>query len=76
MNKQTIDDQGTTEDQARQILRNLLVNGFEGDVSAAALALGRSTEEVDGFLNEETEIDEDLMVKIRGIAQNRGFEIE
>lgn len=76
MNEQIVDDQGTTQDQARQILEDLLVDGFEGDVDTTALALGRPSDEINQFLSEETEIDEDLVMKMRGIAQNRGIEVE
>jgi len=75
MNTDVIDDQRTTQDQARQIIEDLLLDGFEGDTDQLALALGRTVEEIKNMFNEEAEVEEDLVMKMRGIAQNREIEI-
>lgn len=76
INNQAIDSEGTTRAQARKMLANLCENGFSGDVEKLAVALGRDEGEIKSFLDGAGEIDEDLLMKIRGIAQQRGLEIE
>jgi hypothetical protein len=76
MNKDVIDDNATTPEQAQQMLKSLAADGFEGDIDATALALGETTEDINRFLNEKGEIGEDLVMKMRGIAMNREIEIE
>lgn len=75
-NDNTIDSMNTTDEQAHELLNNLCENGFAGDAEELALALGRDEEEIDELLSGEGTIDEDLLMKIRGIAQERGIEIE
>ena len=60
---------------ARQMLRAFCENGFDGSIEAAALALGRDDEEIRRLLEGENEVDDDLLMKIRGIAQQRDIEI-
>ena len=73
---QQVDDKGTDQEQARQILTALRDRGFEGDNAKLAIALGRSTEQVEGLLNGTETIDDDVVMKARGIALNRGIEVE
>ena len=70
-----VDDQGTDEEQARQMLLNLCDRGFGGDAGEASLALGRTTEELKQILNGQMHIDDDLVIKIRGIADMRSINI-
>jgi len=42
---------------------------------ATALALGRDDDEIGEFLTGENEVDDDLLMKIRGIAQQRHIDI-
>ena len=74
--QQALDDQGTDEQQGRTILRRLRDEGFGGDDAQLALVLGRPVEEVQGWLNGDADIDDDLIIKARGIAQERGIKIE
>lgn len=71
-----IDDNATTPEQAQQMLKNLVTDGFADDIDATALALGETTEDIKQFMNEKDEIGEDLVMKMRGIAMNREIEIE
>ena len=64
-----------SQSEARSMLRDLCRNGFDGNVGDTALALGREEESIAAAL-EGDEIDEDLIVKIRGIAQERNIPIE
>lgn len=72
---QAIDSEGTTQAQAQSLLSDLCRNGFSGDAGAFALALGRETEEIENILDGEAEIDEDLLMKVRRIAEQRNIEI-
>ena len=56
-------------------LKALRDNGFGGDMSAAALALGRNEELLTDMLNGNVEIDEDLIMKIHGLAEERGIDL-
>ncbi len=71
-----VDDKGTTQEQAIELLENLRREGFDGDVNGLALALGRPVEEIEDFINGDETIDDDLVMKIRGIAGQRGINIE
>lgn len=76
MNENPLDDQGTTQEQALGMLHALRDEGFEGDSAKLAIALGRDEEETNNLLDGTEDIDDDLMMKIRGIAQAREVEIE
>ena len=73
---QQVDDKGTNQEEARQILTALRDRGFDGDNERLAVALGRSIEQVEGLINGSETIDDDVVMKARGIALNRGIEIE
>jgi hypothetical protein len=72
----TVDDQGTTESEGRALLKHLRDNGFEGSDEKLALALGRPVEEVEGWTGGVEPVDDDVVMKARGIAKERGIEIE
>lgn len=71
-----VDDPGTGENGARDLLENLRDAEFGGSTEETALALGRTAEEIEGVLNGDEILDEDLAMKIRGIAQERGVTFE
>jgi len=73
---QPVDDRGTGQDEAAQILRNLRDRAFQASDERLALALGRPTEEVAAWNAGEEVIDDDVVMKARGIAMNRGVRIE
>lgn len=58
------------------MLRLFIDNGFAGNLNETATALGRREEDLSGMLDGREEIDDDLAMKMRGIAQERGFTIE
>ncbi len=72
---QQVDDKGTDQEEARRILTALRDRGFEGDNEKLATALGRSIEQVQGWLDGTETIDDDVVMKARGIAFNRGIEV-
>jgi hypothetical protein len=73
---QPVDDLGTGQDEAARILRNLRDRAFQASDERLALALGRPTEEVAAWHAGEEVIDDDAVMKARGIAMNRGVRIE
>ena len=73
---QPVDDRGTRQDEAAQMLLNLRDRAFEASNERLALALGRPTEEVAAWYAGEEVIDDDVVMKARGIAMNRGVQIE
>jgi hypothetical protein len=76
VDEQQVDDKGTDQEEARQLLTALRDRGFDGDKAKLALALGRSIEHVAALIDGSEPIDDDVVMKARGIALNRGIEIE
>jgi hypothetical protein len=71
-----IDDRGTTESEGRALLKHLRDAGFEGSDEKLAVALGRPLEEVQGWMGAAGPVDDDVVMKARGIAKQREIEIE
>lgn len=71
-----VDDMGTSQQKAAKILRRLRDRAFESSDEKLALALGRPAEEVAGWQSGSILIDDDVVMKARGIAMNRGVIIE
>jgi hypothetical protein len=71
-----VDDRGTGQEKAAHILRNLRDRAFEASDEKLALALGRPVEEVAAWNAGRELIDDDVVMKARGIAMNRGVHIE
>lgn len=70
----TLDDQGTTQEEATEILQMLRDDVFESSDEKLALALGRPAEEVKAWLSGKLTVDEDGLAKARGLAMERGIE--
>ncbi len=70
-----VDDQGTSEEEGRALLKGLRDAGFEGSDEKLALALGRPVEDVEGWMNSASAVDDDVVMKARGIAKERGIDI-
>jgi hypothetical protein len=75
VDEQKVDDKGTDQEEARRMLTALRDRGFDGDNEKFAIALGRSVEQVEGLINGTETIDDDVVMKARGIALNRGVEV-
>ena len=73
---QQVDDKGTDQGQAQGMLTTLRDQGFDGDNQKLAIALGRSEEQVQKMISGAETIDDDVVMKARGISLNRGIEIE
>ena len=76
MPDQEVDDKGTDQEEARHILEALRDQGFESDNEKVAKALGRTIDQVAGMIDGSETIDDDVVMKARGIALNRGIQIE
>ena len=73
---QEVDDKGTDQETAQHMLAALRDQGFDSDNERFATALGRTIEQVDGMIKGGETIDDDVVMKARGIALNRGIKIE
>jgi hypothetical protein len=71
-----VDERGTTQEEGRALLKRLRDQGFEGSDEKLAVALGRPVEEVQGWTGGAETVDDDVVMKARGIAKERGIEIE
>jgi hypothetical protein len=71
-----LDDQGTDQYQAGQLLKRVRDEVFDGSNEALALALGRPVEEIEAWTSGERSIDADLVLKARTLVTERGFDIE
>ena len=72
---QQVDDKGTDQEEAQRILTALRDQGFDSSNAKLAVALGRSEEQVEGMISGAETIDDDAVMKARGIALNRGIEM-
>lgn len=71
-----VDDRGTGQEKAAKILRKLRDRAFEASDEKLAVALGRPLEEVTAWNAGQQLIDDDVIMKARGIAMNRGVYVE
>ena len=70
-----LDDQGTNQNEGRAVLKRLRDQAFDGSDEQLALALGRPVEEVEGWTGGADPLDDDVLMKARGIAQERGVDV-
>ncbi len=71
-----VDDQGAGQSDAVEVLRLVRDEAFAGNNASLATALGRSEEQVEGWFNGTETIDDDVIMKARGIAQERNVELD
>ena len=74
--EQSIDDRGNNQEHGRTMLRNFIDRGFNGSVELAGTALGWPQDKLQQHLNGDLTVDDDLVMKMRGIAKERNFDIE
>jgi plasmid maintenance system antidote protein VapI len=65
--------QSEKQSDGAELLKRYCQEGFGSNTGKAALTLGREPEEIEQMLNGEIPVDDDLEIKIRGIAQERGL---
>ena len=75
-NDDALDDRGTGPAAGLALLRRLRDEGFESDDLKLSVALGRPVEEVAAWMGGSEQPDDDIIMKARGIAQERGIQIE
>lgn len=75
-NDNPVDDRGTDAAGGLELLRRLRDKGFDADDEKFAVALGRPVKEVAAWMEGSEAPDDDIIMKARGIAQERGIEIE
>ena len=71
-----LDDQGTTQTDASHILKEIRDTAFDSSDERLALALGRSTQEIEQWTSGNGLIDGDVLMKARALAIQRDVEIE
>jgi hypothetical protein len=74
--EQAVDDRGTNQAEGRALLKRLRDRGFDSSDEKLAVALGRPIEEVEAWTGGAEPIDDDVVMKARGIAKERNIEIE
>jgi plasmid maintenance system antidote protein VapI len=72
---QEVDDKGTDQEEAKSILTTLRDQGFDADNEKLAVALGRTVDQVEAMISGAETIDDDVVMKARGIAIHRGIEV-
>lgn len=70
-----VDSEGTDQTAAREMLVQLRDKGFDGSNEKFAVALGRNLDDITKFLNGDATIDDDMVMKARGIATLRGVNL-
>ena len=75
-NEPRIDDRGTDQSEALQMLTSIRDGAFDSSNEKLALALGRPTEEIEEWIGGAGTIDGDVVQKARALALERGFQIE
>ncbi len=73
---QEVDDKGTDQEEAKNILITLRDQGFDADNEKLAVALGRTIQQVEAMISGAETIDDDVVMKARGIALHRGIEVD
>lgn len=73
---QEVDDKGTDQEEAKSILITLRDQGFDADNEKLAVALGRTIQQVEAMISGAETIDDDVVMKARGIALHRGIEVD
>ena len=71
-----VDDRGTSQTEGRALLKKLRDQGFDASDEKLAVALGRPVEEVEAWTGGAEPVDDDVIMKARGIAQERGIKLE
>lgn len=62
-----------TREEKKELLQRLLDQVFNGDEEKLSIALGRPVTEINAWLEGDSQIDEDAMLKAHGLLQERAF---
>ncbi len=75
-NENIVDDRGTNNEAGRAIIQRLRDEGFDKSNEKLAVALGRPVEEIQSWINGAEPVDDDVVMKARGIATQRNINVE
>jgi hypothetical protein len=75
-NEEQVDERGTGQAEGKELLKRLRDEGFDASDEQLAVVLGRPIEEVEAWMNGSEPVDDDVVMKARGIAEQRGITIE
>ena len=74
--EEQVDDRGTGQAAGKELLKRLRDEGFDASDERLAVALGRPIEEIEAWMSGSEPVDDDVVMKARGIAEQRGITIE
>jgi hypothetical protein len=74
-NSSAASEQQAKRANGTETLRLFCDRAADGDLERAAVILGRDKEELRQMLDGQMEVDDDLEMKMHGIAQERDFDI-
>lgn len=69
------DDKNQSSENDLTRLVKFCKNGFDNNLTDAALVLGKTPEDLKDILEGRVVLDEDLQMKIQGVARERNIEI-
>lgn len=72
---EAVDSTGTDAESGRAILRQLRDKAFDGSDEKFAVVMGRPVAEITALMIGDERVDDDIVMKARGIAQQRGVEL-
>ncbi|MEP7211842.1 MAG: hypothetical protein ABI791_02125 [Acidobacteriota bacterium] len=75
MTQNPVDDKGTGQPQAREMMTRLNESAGHGSLEELGLIMGRPEDELRRFLDGAEPIDDDFVMKMRGVAQERGIDL-
>ncbi|MDQ3683979.1 MAG: hypothetical protein M3430_00050 [Acidobacteriota bacterium] len=75
-NENIVDDRGTNNEAGRAIIQRLRDEGFDKSDEKLAIALGRPVEEIQSWMSGAEIVDDDVVMKARGIATQRNINVE
>ena len=75
-NNNKVDDRGTDTAAGRALIQRLRDEGFDRSDEKLAVALGRPVEEIQSWMSGAEPVDDDVVMKARGIATQRNITIE
>ena len=71
-NNDAVSQNANEQPEARKLLGTVCSTIFEGNLAEVALALGRDEATLKKMLEGEVTIDEDLVMKMHGLVEQRG----
>ena len=75
MTQNPVDEKGTGQSEAREMISQLSENAAHGSLEELGLIMGRPEEELRRFLDGVEPVDDDFVMKMRGVAKERGIDL-